>query len=98
MAWHPVEHGGPDPSAAMPGGFGTLDELLELVTWAQLGLHSKPLGLLDVEGYYAPLLQQIDVAVREGFVPEAHRALLIAAPDAERMLAELTARLTSPRS
>jgi uncharacterized protein (TIGR00730 family) len=62
---------------ALPGGMGTFEELFEVLTWAQLGFHAKPVGLLDVEGYYAPLLQLLEAGVREGFMkPENHRLLL----------------------
>jgi uncharacterized protein (TIGR00730 family) len=62
---------------AMPGGYGTFDELFEIITWAQLGLHSKPIGLLDVEDYFAPLLALIAHASREGFIPAGHLHLLM---------------------
>lgn len=60
-----------DAFLALPGGFGTFDELFEIVTWAQLGLHQKPIGLLDVGGYFEPLLALVDRAVEGGFVPQA---------------------------
>lgn len=58
----------------LPGGLGTLDETFEMLTWAQLGIHHKPVGLLNVAGYYSPLLAFLDSAVEEGFVPAASRA------------------------
>ena len=61
---------------ALPGGLGTLEELAEVLTWAQLGLHPKPCGLLDVNGYYASLLAFLDHSVTEGFVRPLHRALI----------------------
>ena len=61
---------------AMPGGYGTFDELFEVLTWAQIGLHRKPIGLLDVDGYFAPLLAMVDRGVTEGFIAKEHRALL----------------------
>ncbi len=67
-----------DAFVALPGGLGTLEELAEVLTWAQLGLHAKPCGLLDVAGYYAGLLAFLDHAVAERFVHEEHRALLVA--------------------
>ncbi len=72
-----------DGYIALPGGYGTLDELFETLTWAQIGEHAKPVGLLDVDGYYQPLLQMLDKAAAEGFIfPEHRRALLYAAdPD-----------------
>jgi uncharacterized protein (TIGR00730 family) len=68
---------------ALPGGFGTFDELFETVTWAQTGAHEKPVGLLDVRNYYAPLLAAIDHAVKEGFIFPEHRNALFceSAPD-----------------
>jgi uncharacterized protein (TIGR00730 family) len=66
---------------ALPGGFGTFDELFEIVTWAQLGLHSKPIGVLNVRGYFDPLFGMLDRAVAEGFIQERYRGLLIS--DAE---------------
>ena len=61
---------------AMPGGFGTLDEFFEVYTWRQIGLHDKPLGLLDTEGFFTPLLAFMHQTVQEGFVPASHLALL----------------------
>jgi uncharacterized protein (TIGR00730 family) len=66
-----------DAFIALPGGAGTLDELFEVYTWAQLGLHAKPCGLLDVEEYFARLTDFLDHAVRERFVREEHRAMLM---------------------
>jgi uncharacterized protein (TIGR00730 family) len=66
-----------DGFIALPGGFGTFDELFEIVTWAQLGVHTKPIGLLDVREYFAPLLTLIERAAQEGFVPPAHTTLLL---------------------
>jgi len=66
-----------DGFIALPGGLGTLEELCEVLTWAQLGFHKKPCGLLDVDGYYAPLCTFLDHAVAEGFIMAAHRAMLL---------------------
>lgn len=66
-----------DAFVALPGGYGTLEELLETLTWLQVGLHGKPCGLLDVRGYYGPLLQMFDHAVSEGFLDPRQRALLL---------------------
>jgi uncharacterized protein (TIGR00730 family) len=68
-----------DGFLALPGGFGTCDELFEVVTWAQIGLHHKPIGLLDVEGFFAPLLAFARHAAEEGFLPPAHLDLLLRA-------------------
>ncbi len=66
-----------DAFIALPGGFGTLDELAEVLTWSQLGLHAKPVGLLDVAGYYTDLLTFFDRAVAAGLLKEKNRALLV---------------------
>jgi len=65
---------------------GTLEELAEILTWAQLGLHARPVGLLDVAGYYAPLVSFLDRAVQEGFVRPEHRRLLTVAGDPTTLL------------
>ena len=70
----------------LPGGFGTLEEFMEVLTWAQLGLHTKPLGLLNVEGYYDPLLTFFDHAVEEGFISSALRSLVLYAPEPAGLL------------
>jgi uncharacterized protein (TIGR00730 family) len=75
-----------DGFATLPGGFGTADELCEVLTWAQLGLHSKPIGLLNQAGYFDSLCFWLDHAVREGFLLPAHRQLLLQADDPERLL------------
>jgi uncharacterized protein (TIGR00730 family) len=73
-----------DGFVALPGGLGTLEELAEVLTWSQLGLQSKPCGVLDVEGFFDPLLAFLDHTVAERFVSTEHRALVLAAdrPDA----------------
>jgi len=80
-----------DAFIALPGGLGTLEEFCEIVTWAQLGIHQKPCGLLDVEGYYAPFLEQLDHAVAESFVKPQHRALVLSESDPARLLDALAA-------
>jgi len=80
-----------DGFVALPGGFGMLDELLEVVTWAQLGLHAKPIGVLDVAGYFAPLRALVEHAVAERFVHPGYRALFTWAPDVDELLAALRA-------
>lgn len=75
-----------DAFVAAPGGFGTLEEFFEILTWSQLGLHGKPCGLLDVAGYYGPLISLLDRSVREGFVQNAHRAMVIEDADPARLL------------
>ena len=80
-----------DAVIALPGGFGTLDELFEVLTWNQLGLHAKPAGLLDHNGYFAPLVAFLDGAVTAGFIAPEHRALLISDSDADHLLDALSA-------
>ena len=75
-----------DGFVAMPGGYGTLDEFCEVVTWAQLGIHRKPCALLNVEGYYDHLLALFDHATAEGFVDPIHRSLVLEDSDPERLL------------
>jgi uncharacterized protein (TIGR00730 family) len=75
-----------DAFMALPGGFGTWEELFEVLTWSQLGIQRKPCGVLNVNGYYDALLHMADRAVTEGFVKEAHRGLLSADADAARLL------------
>ena len=75
-----------DAFAVLPGGFGTGDELFEIVTWAQLGLHSRPIGLLNVEGFFDPLLAWVDHCVREGFVQPQYRRLLMQSTDGNALL------------
>ncbi len=73
-----------DAFIALPGGFGTIDEFFEMVTWTQLGLHRKPCGLLDVCQYYSKLANFLDYAVSEGFIKSHHRSLILIdeSPDA----------------
>jgi uncharacterized protein (TIGR00730 family) len=80
-----------DGFVALPGGLGTLEELFEITTWSQLGLHAKPTGLLDVAGYYSPLVAFLDQLVSEGFVSRRHRALLRVADDPVELLGRLAA-------
>jgi hypothetical protein len=75
-----------DAFLALPGGLGTLEELAEVLSWAQLDLHAKPIGLLDVNGYFAALETFLDHAVAEGFVAERHRRLLLRATDVDGLL------------
>jgi hypothetical protein len=80
-----------DAFVALPGGLGTLEEMFETWTWGQLGLHAKPCGLLDVAGYYEPLLAFLDHAAAEGFIKPRHRALLLAERDPGALLDRLAA-------
>jgi uncharacterized protein (TIGR00730 family) len=71
---------------ALPGGYGTLDELFETLTWAQIGEHDKPVGILNVDGYYDLLLQMLDRAVQEKLLFPEHRAALLCASEPEKLL------------
>jgi uncharacterized protein (TIGR00730 family) len=84
-----------DAFIALPGGYGTLEEFCEVLTWAQLGIHHKPCGLLNVEGYYDPLLALFDRLVREGFLNAVNRSLVVEAREPDALLAAL-ARYRSP--
>ena len=66
-----------DAFVALPGGFGTLEELIEILTWAQIGMHRKPVGILNVQGYYDPLLAMIERARQQGFIYAEHRGLIV---------------------
>lgn len=75
-----------DGFIALPGGFGTFEEFCEIVTWAQLGLHSKPVGLLNIASYFDPLIEQFDRAVREDFAFTENRDLILHEMDPDRLL------------
>jgi hypothetical protein len=80
-----------DAFVAMPGGIGTLEELFEVLTWGYLGIHAKPTGLLDVGGYWKPLVQLLDHAVEEGFLRREHRKLVVIDKSPDRLLGRLLA-------
>jgi uncharacterized protein (TIGR00730 family) len=89
-----------DAFIALPGGAGTLEELFEIYTWAQLGLHDKPCGLLDVEDYFSGLVGFLDHAVDERFLREEHRAMLIVEPEPRALierLAQFEPRAVTPK-
>ena len=85
-----------DGFIGMPGGFGTFEEFCEVVTWSQLGIHAKPCGLLNVQGYYDPLLELFDHAVREGFLREENRRLVLEDSDPGRLLEKMSAFVPRP--
>ncbi|KAL2471053.1 Cytokinin riboside 5'-monophosphate phosphoribohydrolase LOG3 [Abeliophyllum distichum] len=78
-----------DAFIALPGGYGTLEELLEVIAWAQLGIHDKPVGLLNVDGYYNSLLSFIDKAVEEGFISPTARHIIVSAPTAKELMKKM---------
>lgn len=78
-----------DGFIALPGGLGTLEEFCEVVTWSQLGLHRKPCGLLDVKGFFQPLIRFLDHSVKEGFLAPAHRRMVLLDKDPEVLLRRL---------
>ncbi|PHT80077.1 Cytokinin riboside 5'-monophosphate phosphoribohydrolase LOG3 [Capsicum annuum] len=78
-----------DAFIALPGGYGTLEELLEVTAWAYLGIHDKPVGLLNVDGYYNSLLTFIDKAVEEGFICSNAPKIFVSAPNAKELLNKL---------
>ena len=78
-----------DAFIALPGGFGTLEELFEILCWAQVGLHSKPVGVLDSSGYFGPLHTLIEHARQEGFIYKEHRGLLIRDADPDALLDQM---------
>lgn len=85
-----------DAFIALPGGYGTLEEFCEVVTWSQLGIHAKPCGLLNVEGYFDSLIAMLDHAVQEGFIHVKNRPLVIEEREAESMLDAIAGWETVP--
>ena len=86
-----------DAFIALPGGFGTFDELFETLTWAQLGLHQKPVGLLNINHYFDPLIQLVEHAIVEGFIYPDHRRLFTSADEPAELLS-LLADWTPPEN
>ena len=80
-----------DGFVMLPGGFGTFDEFFETVTWTQLGVHDKPCGILDVDGYFAPLQALLDRATHQGFVRAEHRDLVMVDADPDALLDRMAA-------
>ena len=85
-----------EAAIALPGGFGTLDELFEMLTWAQLGLHQKPIGLVNVDGYFDDLVRLADGMTRKGFVRAHHRAMLLEDPTFEGLLKKMESYTAPP--
>lgn len=85
-----------DAFIAMPGGFGTWEELCEIITWRQLGIHAKPIGVLNVEGYYDSLMAQFENGVSQQFIKPEHQGLIISDPDPVRLLERLLASHPAP--
>ena len=83
---------------ALPGGFGTFEEFCEILTWGQLGFHSKPMGLLNVNGFYDPLLAMFDRAVSDGFLRPQNRAMALADTDISGLLTQMAAYQPEPVS
>jgi len=85
-----------DGYIAMPGGYGTFEEFFEVLTWAQLGMHAKPCGLLNVENYYGQLLAFLDHAVQEMFIHAPHREMILSAVDSNDLIDQMAAYDTVP--
>lgn len=85
-----------DAFVALPGGYGTCDELFEILTWAQLGIHRKPVGLLNVNGFFTPLLAWLDHVVAEGLLKPKHRGLLLVSESVPDLLDRLAAYTPPP--
>jgi uncharacterized protein (TIGR00730 family) len=85
-----------DAFIALPGGIGTLEEVIEVFTWLQLGLHLKPVGLLNAFGFYDPLLQFLDHARDQGFLTPAHRSMLTVQAEVEPLLDQVTSIIHAP--
>jgi len=80
-----------DGTIAMPGGYGTLEEFFEMLTWAQLGLHKKPVALLNIDGFYNPLLQMVDNMVNYGFLKQVNSDMIVVADNIEELLDKMRA-------
>ncbi len=87
-----------DGFIALPGGFGTFEEFCEILTWGQLGFHVKPMGLLNVNGFYDPLLAMFDRAVADGFLRPQNRAMALADSKIESLLAQMESYRAEPVS
>jgi hypothetical protein len=85
-----------DAFVGLPGGLGTIEEIAEITTWGQLGLHTKPVVLVDTEGFWQPLLAQLDRCVEEGFLSARNRELIVAVDSADEVLAAIRAHDVTP--
>jgi uncharacterized protein (TIGR00730 family) len=86
-----------DAFVCLPGGFGTYDELFEVVTLAQIGIHDRPIGLLDTRGFFAPLVALLQHTIANGFAAPEHERLLVVEPDVDRLLDALVAFTPPPQ-
>ena len=75
-----------DGVIALPGGFGTLEELFEMLTWAQLGLHSKPIGILNINGYYDSLITLVDTMIDNGFIKNIHKDMILISNEVDDLI------------
>ena len=80
-----------DAAIALPGGFGTLDELFEMLTWGQLGLHDKPVGILNINGFFDPILAAMDRMVEDGFLKDVNRDMVLVSQQVEELLEHMRA-------
>ena len=85
-----------DAFIALPGGYGTLEELFEMITWAQLGLHQKPVGILNVHGFYDALIGQVNTMVPTGFLKPEHRSMMLSSPIPAELIDKLAAYEAPP--
>jgi len=85
-----------DGIVALPGGFGTLEELFEMLTWGQLGLHKKPIGILNINGFYDDMLHFIDTMIAKGLLKYNHKELLIVADNAQKLLEKMNLHIPLP--
>lgn len=85
-----------DGFIALPGGFGTFEELFEVITWGQLGLQQKPIGLVNVEGFFDPIFELMDHAIREGFVKPEHRHVVVSSPSPAELLEGIRCKVLEP--
>ncbi len=80
-----------DGFIGLPGGYGTMEEVMEVITWSQINVHAKPIGLLNIKGFYDGIVQWVDHAAKEGFIRPAHRGLLCSHGDLDTLLAQMEA-------